>query len=257
MSKTASTPQVALVTGANTGIGEAVAKSLAANHGYHVIIGSRNLAAGQAVADTLTARGLKASAVHLDLADESSIQAAAKSIAAAHNDRLDVLVNNAGVLLGTGPAAAGLTERQRFERTFVPNLFGQVGVTEAMWPLLRKAAETGGSGNVPRIVFVSSRMGSLAHAKDPTTSFYHKDYRSYDCSKAALNMLALNYARMMEDLGGLVNVVCPGLVKTKLSGYIEGGDTVERGAEQIVQMATLAKGGPTKTFSDRNGDIEW
>ncbi|RYP41347.1 hypothetical protein DL767_001104 [Monosporascus sp. MG133] len=258
MSQTTSTPQVALVTGANTGIGEAVAKSLAADHGYHVIIGSRNLAAGQAVADTLTARGLKASAVHLDLADESSIQAAAESIAAAHNGRLDVLVNNAGVLLGTGPAAAGLSERQRFERTFVPNLFGQVGVTEAMWPLLRKAPEAGGSSSsVPRVVFVSSRMGSLALAKDPTTLFYHKDYRSYDCSKAALNMLALNYARMMEDVGGLVNVVCPGLVKTKLTGYIEGGDTVERGAERIVQMATLAKGGPTKTFSDRNGEIDW
>ncbi|RYP71652.1 hypothetical protein DL769_004646 [Monosporascus sp. CRB-8-3] len=188
--------------------------------------------------------------------DELSIQAAAKIIAAAHNGRLDVLVNNAGILLGTGPAPAGLTERQRFERTFVPNLFGQVGVTEAMWPLLRKAAEAGGS-NVPRIVFVSSRMGSSAHAKDPTAPFYHKDYRSYDCSKAALNMLALNYARMMEDVGGLVNVVCPGLVKTKLTGYIEGGETVERGAERIVQMATLAKGGPTKTFSDRSWEIEW
>ncbi|RYP40833.1 hypothetical protein DL768_010573 [Monosporascus sp. mg162] len=215
MSQTTSTPQVALVTGANAGIGETVARSLAADHGYHVIIGSRNLAAGQAVADTLTARGLKVPAVHLDLADESSIQAAAKSIAAAQNGRLDVLINNAGVILGTGPTATGLTERQRFERTFVTNLFGQVGVTEAMWPLLRKAAEAGG---VPRIVFVSSRMGSLAHAKDPTTSFYLKDYRSYDCSKAALNMLALNYARMMEDVGGLVNVVCPGLVKAKLTG---------------------------------------
>ncbi|RYP69303.1 hypothetical protein DL771_006178 [Monosporascus sp. 5C6A] len=257
MSPTTSTLQVALVTGANTGIGEAVAKSLAADHGYHVIIGSRNLAAGQAVADTLTARGLKASAVHLDLADESSIQAAAKSIAAAHNGRLDVLINNAAVLLGTSPDAAGLTERQRFERTFVPNLFGQVGVTEAMWPLLRKAAEAEGGSNVPRIVFVSSRMGSLTITKDPTTPFYHKDYRSYDCSKAALNMLALNYARMMEDVGGLVNVVCPGLVKTKLTGYMEGGDAVERGAERIVQMATLAKGGPTKTFSDRNGEIPW
>ncbi|RYP19795.1 hypothetical protein DL765_003141 [Monosporascus sp. GIB2] len=257
MSQTTSTPQVALVTGANTGIGEAVAKSLAADYGYHVIIGSRDLAAGQAVADTLTARGLKASAVHLDLADESSIQAAAKSIAAAHNGRLDVLVNNAGVLLW-GPAVEGLTQRQLFERTFVPNLFGQVGVTEAMWPLLRKAAEAGSDGsNVPRIVFVSSRMGSLAHAKDPTTPFYHKDYRAYDCSKVALNMLALNYARMMEDVGGLVNVVCPGLVKTKLNGYMDGADTVERGAERIVQMATLPKGGPTKTFSDRNGEIEW
>ncbi|KAI1257464.1 hypothetical protein MGN70_000504 [Eutypa lata] len=249
--------QVALITGANTGIGEAVAKSLAADHGYHVIIGSRKLAAGQAVADGLVSRGLKASAVQLDLSDESSIQAAARSIAAAHGGRLDVLINNAAVLIESDPVAnKGLTLRERFERTFVPNVFGQVGVTEAVWPLLRKAAEED-KEHVPRIVFVSSRMGSLKQATISGTPFYDADYRAYDSSKAALNMLALNYARMMDDVGGLVNVVCPGLVKTKVSGFSDYGAPVEVGAIRIVQMATLPKGGPTKTYSDKDEEISW
>ncbi|KAK7752240.1 hypothetical protein SLS62_005774 [Diatrype stigma] len=250
--------QVALITGANTGIGAAVAASLAADHGYHVIIGSRKLEAGQAAADALTARGLAASAVQLDLADEASVQAAARAIAAAHNGRLDVLVNNAGILIDADPdvRSGKVTVRERFERTFVPNLFGQVGITEAVWPLLRRAAEED-KEHVPRIVFVSSRMGSLTQATIKETNFYNIDYRSYDCSKAALNMLALNYARMMEDVGGLVNIACPGLVKTKLNGFMEGAIPVELGAERIVQLATLPKGGPTKTFSDRNGEIPW
>ncbi|KAI2465218.1 short-chain dehydrogenase [Annulohypoxylon bovei var. microspora] len=231
-----SLPQVALITGANIGVGEAVARFLAADHGYHVIIGSR----------------LAASAVQLDLADEDSIQAAAQTIQADHG-RLDVLVNNAAVFLEPDPSNANLTVRQRFEKTFIPNLFGQVGITEAVLPLLRKAAD----GGVPRIVFVSSRIGSLANAMDPNAAFYDMDFRSYDCSKAALNILALNYARMLDDVGGLVNVVCLGLVKTRLSGYAEGGHSPEVGAERIVQMATLAKGGPTKTFSDKNGSIAW
>lgn len=115
--------QVALITGANTGIGAAVATSLAADHGYHVIIGSRKLEAGQAVADALTARGLAASAVQLDLADTSSVQAAARTIAAAHGGRLDVLVNNAGILIDVNPdvLSGKVTVRERLERTFVPN----------------------------------------------------------------------------------------------------------------------------------------
>ncbi|KAI6084068.1 short-chain dehydrogenase [Hypoxylon rubiginosum] len=242
-------PQVVLITGANTGIGEAVARSLATNHGYHVIIGSRNLDAGKSVASSLTSRGLHASTVHLDLDDEASIQAAAQTIEAKHG-HLDVLINNAAVFLEVDSRNAGLTVRQRFEQTFVPNLFGQVGVTEAMLPLLRKA-------NEPRIVFVSSRLGSLANALDPNAPYYENDFRSYNCSKAALNVLALNYARMLDDVGGLVNVVCPGLVNTRLSGYNKAGHTPEVGAERIVEMATIGKGGPTRTFSDKNGPIEW
>ncbi|XXH00889.1 low affinity high capacity ammonium permease [Hypoxylon texense] len=240
--------QVALITGANTGIGEAVARSLA-THGYQVIIGSRNLDAGIAVASSLTSRGLNASAVHLNLADEASIRSAAQTIETQHV-RLDVLINNAAVFLEADPLVnAGLTVRQRFEQTFVPNLFGQVGVTEAMLSLLRKA-------DTPRIVFVSSRLGSLANALDPNAPFSENDFRSYNCSKAALNMLALEYAKMLDDVRGLVNVVCPGLVKTRLSGFNEAGHTPEVGAERIVQMA-VEKGGPTRTFSDNRGEIQW
>ncbi|KAI1391667.1 short-chain dehydrogenase [Hypoxylon trugodes] len=241
--------QIALITGANTGVGEAVARSLALKHEYHVIIGSRNLAAGTAVTSSLQERGLRASAIHLDLADEASIQAAARTIETDFG-RFDVLVNSAAVFLELDPRNAGLTLRQRFEQTFVPNLFGQADITEAVLPLLRKAS-------VPRIVFVSSRLGSLANALDPKAAFYENDFRPYNCSKASLNVLAINYARMLDNVGGLVNVVCPGLVKTRLSNYAEAGHSPEVGAERIVQMATLGKEGPTRTFSDRSGLILW
>ncbi|KAI1404981.1 hypothetical protein F4819DRAFT_483224 [Hypoxylon fuscum] len=153
------TPQVALITGENTGIGEAIACSLAIDHGYHVIIGLRDLGAGYSVAK--------------------------------HGQR-NVLLNSAAIFLESDPRNARLTVRQRIEQTFVPNVFGQAGFTEDMLPLLRKAGETG----VLRIVFVSSRLGSLANALDPNAPFYENDFRSYNYSKAALNMPALNYDRM-------------------------------------------------------------
>ena len=117
-------------------------------------------------------------------------------------------------------------------------------------PLLQKSA-------APRLVFVSSRMGSLSLAMDKSTRYYNIDYKAYDSSKAALNMLALNYARILEDNGALVNVACPGLVRTKLINNHELGSSPEMGAERIVELATAAKGGPMATFSDRHGSIPW
>ena len=105
-------------------------------------------------------------------------------------------------------------------------------------------------------------MGSLSLAMDKSTRYYNIDYKAYDSSKAALNMLALNmlalnYARILEDNGALVNVACPGLVRTKLINNHELGSSPEMRAERIVELATAAKGGPMATFSDRHGSIPW
>jgi NAD(P)-dependent dehydrogenase (short-subunit alcohol dehydrogenase family) len=238
---------VALISGANTGIGLAVATKLAKDHGYHVVIGSRNAAAGKEAAAALVADGGAASSVQLDLSSDESIAAAVATIESEFG-ALNVLVNNAGVLLDLTP---GLTTRQLFDQTLATNVTGAACLTEACLPLLRKSTE------LPRLVFVSSRMGSITESLNKDTIYYNIDYKAYDCSKAALNMLALNYARILEEQGAMVNVACPGLVQTKLTGFHPMGASTEAGAERIVQLATLAKGGPTATFSDRDGSIPW
>ena len=244
---------VALISGANQGIGLAVATQLAKDHGYHVIVGSRNAAAGEKVAAALVADGSLASSVQLDLSSDESIAAAASWIEREFGV-LDVLVNNAGVLLDYVPgvleAHKGLSTRELFDQTFSTNVIGTACLTEACLPLLRKS-------KLPRLVFVSSRMGSLSEATNKSTFYYPIDYKAYDSSKAALNMLALNYARILEDDGALVNIVSPGLVKTKLTNEHPMGTSTELGAQRIVELATAVKGGPTATFSERGGSIPW
>jgi len=236
---------VALISGANTGIGLATAIQLAQDHGYHVVIGSRNAVAGQEAAAPLVAKGFPVSSVQLDISSDESIAAAVSSI-----DRefgaLDVLINNAGIVLDYN----GLSPRELFTQTFSTNVTGTACLTEACLPLLRKS-------KLPRVVFVSSLMGSLSTATNKETVFYSMDFKAYDSSKAALNMLALNYARILDDVGGMVNAVCPGVVKTKMTNYNPMGTSTEVGAKRIVELATLAEGGPSFTFSDQNGEIPW
>lgn len=100
-------------------------------------------------------------------------------------------------------------------------------------------------------------MGSIAESYNKETLYYKIDYKAYDCSKAALNMLASQYARILEDAGALVNVACPGLVKTKATKFHPYGTSTEVGAKRIVELATIGKGGPHGTWSDSNGSIPW
>jgi NAD(P)-dependent dehydrogenase (short-subunit alcohol dehydrogenase family) len=245
--------QIALISGANQGIGLAAATQLAKEHGYHVIIGSRNEAAGKKIADDLMAEGFAASSVQLDLSSDQSIEKAVSSIEHEFGV-LDVLINNAGILLDTlvtnTDGGKTMSTRELFSQTFNTNVIGTACLTDACVPLLRKS-------KFPHVVFVSSRMGSLSESTNKETIYYNIDYKAYDSSKAAVNMMALNYARILDDVGALVNVVCPGLVQTKLSGYHAYGTSTELGAQRIVQLATLEKGGPTATFSDRDGIIPW
>ncbi|KAH8671727.1 short chain dehydrogenase reductase [Xylariales sp. PMI_506] len=247
---------IALISGANQGLGRSVATRLAKEHGYHVIIGSRDLSAGEAVAAELRADGHAATAVQLDLTSDASIDAAVSDISEKFG-RLDVLVNNAGILLDSGSVfvkKSAVPTRELFERTFQVNVFGTACLTEAVLPLLRAMKEP---AKPPRVVFVSTIMGSLGIATNPETPFYKVDYKSYDASKAAVNMLAINYARILGDVSGRVNAVCPGLVRTSLIGNSPMGDPPELGAQRVVELATLGPDGPTCTFSNRDGPLSW
>lgn len=236
-----------LVTGANQGIGLAVATKLSKEYGHHAIVGSREAAAGAKVASALKAEGYEASSVQLDLNSDASITAVANFIDERFG-RLDVLINNAGILLDGKDMIR--STRALFEETMNTNVVGTACLTEAVLPLLHKSAH-------PRIVFVSSIMGSIGLSTDATKPWYAIDYKAYDASKAAENMLAVNYARILRNVGGLVNVACPGLVKTNLTQYRFGSST-EEGARRIVELATLMDDGPTATFSSTDQpSIPW
>ncbi|KAL6406989.1 Fatty acyl-CoA reductase [Ilyonectria robusta] len=229
---------LALITGATQGIGRTVAQILASKHSYHAIIAARNPQDGEEVATDLREAGHKASVVQLDLSLPDSIQGTIASIEKEFG-YLDVLVNNAGILLDHNPS---LNTWDLFSKTFTTNIIGTATLTEGLLPLLRKA-----KAGPPRVVFVTSIMGSLERATDKTTPYYNIDYKAYDASKAAVNMLMINYVRELDGVGAKVNSVCPGLVKTALNNFSEYGHSTEIGAERIIEMATLDENGPTGT----------
>lgn len=241
-------PTITLITGANQGIGFATATVLAKVHKHHVIIGSRNAEAGAEAAALLRAEGVSVSCIQLDLTSDASIEVAVDTIKREHG-RIDTLINNAGILIdGKNP---GQSVRDLFTETFATNVIGTAALTEAFLPLLRKSSN-------PNLVFVSSRMGSLHQATVKDTMFYAVDYKAYDASKAAMNMLALNYARILEDVGAHVNVACPQLVKSNLTGWTDYGIAPEVAAEHLSYLATLKKEDVVnRTFSDRDGPIAW
>lgn len=238
------TETIALVTGANKGIGRATAISLARDHGYTVLIGSRNPAAGAAVADELVSQGHKAVSVQLDLLSDESIANAVEFIDQTYG-RLDVLINNAAVFLDRWKEdMTRLPTRELYDRTLATNVVGPACLTEALVPLLRKAV--GG----PRVVFLSTNMSSLANITNKELPYYHLKADAYDVSKTAVNMLALQYVRSLDDVGGRVNIACPGLVNTDMTRHAyPGAFTPEQGAAHVVGLATEAKGKKSGTFT--------
>jgi NAD(P)-dependent dehydrogenase (short-subunit alcohol dehydrogenase family) len=246
MTETHTHRRVALVTGANKGIGLEIARQLASRHSMIVVIGARDEARGSEAADKLRSAGLDVRSVVLDVTDPKTIAAAAKHIAKEF-DRLDVLVNNAGVFLDPVPPSQVTMDMLR--GTYETNVFGVVAVTQAMLPLLRKS--TAG-----RIVNLSSGLGSLTQNSDSTWPFADKKFLAYNSSKTALNAVTVQFAAELKDAGIKVNAADPGYTATDMNKH-QGFRTVDQGATAAVRLATLPADGPTGGYFDENGPLPW
>src|SRR5271154_1285244 len=246
---------VALVTGANQGIGLQIAKDLVAQ-GFTVLVGSRNLQRGEAAAKQI---GRDARALQLDVTDQASIAAAAERIRQ-ELGRLDVLVNNAAISNTSKLPSMSVQEYAKLVRpsnvsldevraVWDTNVFGVLAVTQAMLPLLREAPAA-------RIVNVSSGVGSLTRNADPTSSWRSIFGPVYPASKTALNAITLAMAIELEPTKIKVNAACPGYTKTNLNNYSVTG-TAQQGAREPVRLALLGPDGPTGTFSNEDGPLPW
>ena len=247
--------RIALVTGANQGVGLQVAKELVAN-GITVLVGSRSLERGETAAKEI---GPGAVALQLDVTDSKSIAAAAERIRKEFG-RLDLLVNNAAIS-NTGKGNLSLEEYGKISRAsnasldevrtvWETNVFGVLAVYQAMLPLLRGSSDA-------RIVNVSSGVGSLELNADPAGPYHRSFGPVYPASKTALNAMTLAMMVELEGTGIKVNLVSPGFTKTNLNGY-EGTQTVEDGSREVLRVALLGPDGPSGTFTRwENATIPW
>jgi NAD(P)-dependent dehydrogenase (short-subunit alcohol dehydrogenase family) len=246
------TTKVALITGANRGLGFATARALG-HEGITVLVGSRDASAGENAAASLRADGVDAHVVHVDVTSEVSVEHAAADVRRDHG-RLDILVNNAGILPEATAGDAELPlDINLFKASFDTNLFGVVSVTQGFLPLLREAP-------AGRIVNVSSTMGSLTDQSDPTSPYFGLVVPAYQTSKAALNGLTIALSKSLRDTPIKVNSVCPGWVQTDLGGpenRAAAPTTTGDAAGIIVRMAMLPNDGPTGQFVDRDGTVAW
>ena len=236
---------VALVTGANKGIGFEVARGIG-RAGYVVLLGARNPTSGAEAAKTLRGERLDVRSVELDVTQRETIAATAARIGADFG-RLDVLVNNAGIAdpRDGPPSRASLDAIEHVLRT---NFCRAVAVAQAMLPLLRKS----GAG---RIVNVSSDLGSISRHGDSTWKYAQVKVLGYCASKAALNMFTVQLAFEHRDQGIAVNSVNPGFTATDLNAH-RGQQTVADGAAEIVRVA-LQEHGLSGKFLETGGELVW
>ncbi|WP_123666107.1 SDR family NAD(P)-dependent oxidoreductase [Actinocorallia herbida] len=232
-----------LITGANKGLGYETARRLVAE-GHTVYVGVRDPERGRQAADRLGARLLV-----MDVTDEASVLAAARRVEA-DGHRLDVLINNAGIE-GRAPdggviGAADVTGEMMRE-TFDTNVFGMVRVLHAFLPLLQRSP-------APVVVNLSSGLSSLTGATTPGTPSYAYPGVAYPASKAAVNMITVQFAKAFPEMR--INAVEPGYTKTDLNDNT-GFQTVEEGAEIIVRMALIGPDGPTGALLSAHGPLPW
>jgi NAD(P)-dependent dehydrogenase (short-subunit alcohol dehydrogenase family) len=239
--------KIALVTGANKGIGLEICRQLA-KKGFHVLLGSRDEARGRTAVALLAQNGAQVEAVVIDVAAPATFEAARKLIEDRFG-RLDVLINNAGI--GDREDWQSTAENVpigALRRTFETNFFGLVDLTQRLLPLLRRSDN-------PRIVNQSSILGSLTEHSDPKSVIADVNALGYDASKTALNAFTVHLAKVLRGSRIKVNSAHPGSVKTDMNPT--GSLTVEEGAETAVELATLADDGPSGGFFHRGKSLPW
>lgn len=226
--------RIALVTGANKGIGLAIARELGRD-GHTIWLGSRDFQRGDSAAKELRDAGIDACALKLDVTDDASVSGAAAIVEGAAG-RLDVLINNAGLMI-VPPSAIAEESIDEIRQMFETNVFGALRVTQAFLPLLRKS-------QAARIVMMSSGLSSLTEALDMRSETWSVGFAGYCASKTALNMLTVKLAKELASEGIKVNAVDPGLTSTDMTGN-GPGHSPDQGARPAVAMARTHAYGPT------------
>lgn len=242
-----STKKIALVTGANKGIGLETARQLG-KQGITVLTGARDEAKASQAAEKLRQEGLDVHGIVIDVNDAASIQKAAAGIERDYG-RLDILVNNAGVMLDDAKKKPSEQSIEVWRKTFETNLFGLIATTQAFLPLLRKSA-------AGRIVNLSSILGSIHFHATPGSPIYDTKVAAYNVSKSAVNAFTVQLAYELKDTPMKVNAAHPGWVKTELGGE---GATMEisDGAKTSVALATVGADGPNGAFLHMGETLPW
>ncbi len=235
--------KIALVSGANRGIGLAISTGLA-RKGVHVLMGCRDLAKGQSACEVLKAEGLEVTPVQLDTTDDNSVANLASLISETYG-QLDMLINNAGISLDFVP---DLTPSQRMTQTMEVNVVGTIRLTEAMTPLLAKSSHA-------RIVNVSSELASFGLRTTPDWIYKDVKLPVYAATKAAVNALTLSYAEQLGEQGIKINAICPGLTATEATNF--QGRPVEDAAVIAIDLALSEDNTRTATFENDAGIIPW
>lgn len=243
------TTTTALVTGGNKGLGYETVRRLG-ELGWRVFLGARDETRGRESADRLAEGGADVTFIPLDVTSDDSVTDAVQVVRET-TEHLDVLVNNAGITgESVGPMDKLITPEETLPQHLIPvfrvNVFGPVRVTHAFLPLLRASDD-------PRVVMVSSGAGSLTIMTDPERPESSVAHLMYPTSKAALNMLTVQYANGIPDVR--FNLADPGFTATDLNHH-QGVQTVTEGTDAIVGFAT-ASPGPTRQYRDRNGNVPW
>jgi NAD(P)-dependent dehydrogenase (short-subunit alcohol dehydrogenase family) len=238
--------KIALITGANKGLGFETARQLGAK-GYTVLVGARDETKGLSAIEKLKSEGFDADFIEIDATNAETIKSAVEKVGEKYG-KLDVLINNAGISLDSNAKPSEVSE-EILRKTFDTNFFGVIAVTKAFLPLIKKS-ENG------RIVNVSSGLGSLTQNSDPNWSFYQVKPLAYNSSKTALNAFTVILAHELKDTNIKVNSADPGYTATDLNGN-SGPKTVAEGASIITDLATLPDDGATGSYFDDQGVLPW
>ncbi|MEH2371400.1 SDR family oxidoreductase [Nostoc sp.] len=246
--------KVALITGANKGIGYEIARQLG-SRGATVIVGSRDIGRGEEAANKLRLSQIDARTIQLDVSDQKTIDSGAKQIEGEFG-KLDILVNNAGIVSDGDRVPPSQVDIETLRHTYETNVFGVFAVTKALLPLLKKS-EAG------RIVNLSSGLGSLTQNSDPNYEFADFKFLAYNSSKTAVNAITVLLAAELKDTPIKINAADPGFTATDINQY-QGYRTVEQGAiptggyaYAAVRLATLPNDGSSGGFFDENGVVPW